>query len=714
MDNYHHHREHPPASSPAGSAHLSIFSTANSLRPSGSNRQHIPSSIPANTLSIVPTNTLSIRSIHPQNHPLSSPTHPHPDDPSSSSSPPQQSPDTDSPGGPALKQTPPLSDPPSVEPSSGAHRTLKSNATRDTVINLKAPKDDRERRKRNRVTPEQLIQLEAAFSKDRSPTSTERRELSNRIGMAERAVQIWFQNRSVDFLHFLTSKNTLNILSLPRRAKAKHQPPRTAAPTANPPPLSGSPPASPPLGLTQEESLTNILNEREGRNALNPRRFALTFIVDIQFFPVADVAIGHWRRIHAAQSDRDLVAYWAPQSQRLCWFIHSGGLSFRMDIPFSTVVTAKVHNKTPTRIGVDIELNKPPTFLIQQPRSYNQLPPSVRRFPPLGVTAGEWASCRDWTEDNQASKVLRHEVTGPVEGLFQAIQCLSGVLNLIYGPNITPPEPPEPRNDEQPPRSGSSVAINPQANNIPPPRDLSQSPLSTYREVHQSYTSIAGFPQQVNLAVFQPETVLHSTTLPAEMQQTSTQLYPPPYPSIHSQQFVSLAEPSPFPTVMPDSANPAVSLMNTHRSTLAQPAYQPQHSGSFTNLFSTPPRKAPQGRGDVNHTQTSWDALANSMAPTVSDSTLMSGFSTVSTSNVVPSTPMDSLVTRAPIPQHGFQSHLQGSPFQTSSVPFCQMPSATTPNLADWPRHPYPFYSPVPYIHPGHIQQDFTSYPVSH
>ena len=199
---------------PARSVHLS---TASSLRSSGSHRRHISSSIPTNTLHIVPTTTISIRSIDRQNHPLSSPTHPHPDDPSTSSSPPQQSPDTDSPDGAPLKQTPPLSDPPSVEPSSGAHRTLKSNAARDTVINLKAPKDDRERRKRNRVTPEQLVQLETAFSKDRSPTSTERRELSNRIGMAERAVQIWFQNRSVNISQFLSSLNQLSQLSISRQ-----------------------------------------------------------------------------------------------------------------------------------------------------------------------------------------------------------------------------------------------------------------------------------------------------------------------------------------------------------------------------------------------------------------------------------------------------------------------------------------------------------------
>jgi hypothetical protein len=388
-----------------------------------------------------------------------------------------------------------------------------------------------------------------------------------------------------------------------------------------------------------------------------------------------------------------------------------------MDIPFSSVVTAKVHNKTPTRIAIYFELNKPPTFLIQQPRSYNQLPPSVRRFPPLGVIAGEWASCRDWTEDNQASKVLRHEVTGPVDGLLQAIQCLSGALNLAYGPNITPPQLPEPRNDQQLPRPGTSVANNAQVNSVPSPRALSQSPSLTYRELNQPYTTnITGFPQQDNLAMFRPETILQSPILPVEMQQTPATVFPPSYPPIHSQQFVPLAEPSPFSAVLPDPANPTVPLMNTHRPTLAQPTYQPQHSGSFTNTFPTPPSKASQGRGDANHPQTAWEALTNGLAPTASDSTLVSGFSSAGTATLVSSTPMDSLVTGAPLPQHELQSHLQESPFQTSNVQFCQMPSNTTPNIADWPRHSYPFmaYSPMPYMNTGHIQQDFAPYSIGH
>lgn len=46
-------------------------------------------------------------------------------------------------------QTPPLSDPPSVKPSSRAQGTLRLNAARDILIKFKAPKEARERRKRN-------------------------------------------------------------------------------------------------------------------------------------------------------------------------------------------------------------------------------------------------------------------------------------------------------------------------------------------------------------------------------------------------------------------------------------------------------------------------------------------------------------------------------------------------------------------------------------
>jgi hypothetical protein len=53
----------------------------------------------------------------------------------------------------------------------------------------------KEKKKRSRVTPAQLAQLEQFFATDRSPTASRRKEISQELGMPERQTQIWFQNR---------------------------------------------------------------------------------------------------------------------------------------------------------------------------------------------------------------------------------------------------------------------------------------------------------------------------------------------------------------------------------------------------------------------------------------------------------------------------------------------------------------------------------------
>ncbi|KAG0746575.1 hypothetical protein G6F57_007965 [Rhizopus arrhizus] len=50
-------------------------------------------------------------------------------------------------------------------------------------------------RKRTRATPEQLAILEKSFNLNPSPNSRVREQLSLQLGMTERSIQIWFQNR---------------------------------------------------------------------------------------------------------------------------------------------------------------------------------------------------------------------------------------------------------------------------------------------------------------------------------------------------------------------------------------------------------------------------------------------------------------------------------------------------------------------------------------
>jgi hypothetical protein len=75
-----------------------------------------------------------------------------------------------------------------VELVTGSHRARLSSAVYG--------KGEKDKRKRSRVTPDQLVHLERFFAVDRSPTAARRREISELLGMQERQTQIWFQNRS--------------------------------------------------------------------------------------------------------------------------------------------------------------------------------------------------------------------------------------------------------------------------------------------------------------------------------------------------------------------------------------------------------------------------------------------------------------------------------------------------------------------------------------
>ena len=84
-----------------------------------------------------------------------------------------------------------LASPSDVDPASGPQRTRSSSHSSSVA----GTSDLKEKRKRSRVTPEQLAHLERLFATDRSPTAARRKEISEMLGMQERQTQIWFQNR---------------------------------------------------------------------------------------------------------------------------------------------------------------------------------------------------------------------------------------------------------------------------------------------------------------------------------------------------------------------------------------------------------------------------------------------------------------------------------------------------------------------------------------
>jgi hypothetical protein len=94
------------------------------------------------------------------------------------------------------KDIPALSPVSPVEDNDGQKRDSLGDASQPEALRMTSLYDKaKEKKKRSRVTPAQLAQLEQFFATDRSPTATRRKEISQALGMPERQTQIWFQNR---------------------------------------------------------------------------------------------------------------------------------------------------------------------------------------------------------------------------------------------------------------------------------------------------------------------------------------------------------------------------------------------------------------------------------------------------------------------------------------------------------------------------------------
>ncbi|KAI9451067.1 hypothetical protein BJY52DRAFT_132760 [Lactarius psammicola] len=233
---------------------------------------------------------------------------------------------------------------------------------------------EREKRKRSRVTPDQLVHLERFFSMDRSPTAARRREISELLGMQERQTQIWFQNR---------------------RAKAKLLNGKGKGRT------DSTPPTTPPdLFPGYDADLHSLIHESE----------------PVTIIPCTDLTIGTWRRIATQVSKHDLVAYVCESRNCLTWFIHSSGYGFKMEIPFDTIAETEFVNAAPGSGLASFFLTQSPLFYLEDIAT-----------PPIGgPSVRTWKRCADWTEGMQATKVLRHDILGStvqltyVLGKFQA------------------------------------------------------------------------------------------------------------------------------------------------------------------------------------------------------------------------------------------------------------------------------------------------------
>ncbi|KAJ2382887.1 hypothetical protein GGI05_005507, partial [Coemansia sp. RSA 2603] len=74
------------------------------------------------------------------------------------------------------------------------------STSRYSQIVIKEPNTaEPKKAKRKRISPEQLKELTAVFDKTDTPTHDIREELSKKLSMTNREVQVWFQNRRAKY-----------------------------------------------------------------------------------------------------------------------------------------------------------------------------------------------------------------------------------------------------------------------------------------------------------------------------------------------------------------------------------------------------------------------------------------------------------------------------------------------------------------------------------
>jgi len=190
---------------------------------------------------------------------------------------------------------------------------------------------------------------------------------------------------------------------------------------------------------------------------------ASTRYLAVTIIPCSDLSIGTWRRIATAVGKHDLVAYLCDAKRCLTWFIHSAGYGFKMEIPFDIIVDTEFTNAAPGSGLASFILSQPPTFFLE---SFSTPGPNQALRP-----TRQWKKCADWTEGQQATKVLRHDLIGSAVQLAHLLRHLnshaSGSDIRLHSPTYYSHQPPPPLMEvPQPPMANLAGATYPYGGDI--------------------------------------------------------------------------------------------------------------------------------------------------------------------------------------------------------------------------------------------------------
>lgn len=207
--------------------------------------------------------------------------------------------------------------------------------------------------------------------------------------MTERSVQIWFQNRRAK-IKLLAKKSIETGEDCDAIPESMRQYLAIQA-------IESGKPLGPGLPIRTGTGLSPYGggDMLVGAEQNNPGK------VFIHHFTCRSLSIGTWRRV--GQSAMDLVVFYSPDKACITYYIHNDSAGYKIEFPFSFIKNVSLDagemgpNGQPSpqrQSGLVIELIRPPHFFMDSSGS------------------GGFYQCGDFTEDQQASKVLVHHLGG--------------------------------------------------------------------------------------------------------------------------------------------------------------------------------------------------------------------------------------------------------------------------------------------------------------
>ncbi|KAI9793837.1 MAG: hypothetical protein M1816_007089 [Peltula sp. TS41687] len=281
-------------------------------------------------------------------------------------------------------------------PSSLSPSTPSPAAT-PTPNSLKRPNrkstltQQQKNQKRQRATQEQLATLEVEFNKNPTPTAAVREKIAQEINMTERSVQIWFQNRRAK-IKLLAKKSIETGEDCDAIPESMRQYLAIQAIESGKP-LRQALPIRTGAGLGaygNGDMLTGRDQTRDGKVVIN-------------HFTCRSLSIGTWRRV--AQNALDLIVFYSPEKACITYYINNDSAGYKIEFPFSYIrnisldagemgPNGQLSPQPQRQTGLLIELIRPPNFFMDSSGS------------------GGFYQCGDFTEDQQASKMLVHHLGG--------------------------------------------------------------------------------------------------------------------------------------------------------------------------------------------------------------------------------------------------------------------------------------------------------------